>query len=152
MSYNWNVYKLFKNGKRAKAPLHVFEYDNPNDVDEYFDSKIKEKFSKKFADSRLMIVRADLPQDRGEEKEKIQQKNRIVGQHRVIHKHLKTTEGGATGGAGTTNGLILCEQSQWKWQWAILERATLSYVAGASPLFDGAEAAHAWMTEEIDNL
>jgi hypothetical protein len=130
----------------------VFEYDNPNDVDEYFDSKIKEKFSKKFADSRLMIVRADLPQDRGEEKEKIQQKKRIVWQHRVIHKYLKTVGERDGEYKGATHGLILCEQSQWKWQWAILERSTLSYVVGASPLFDGAIAAHAWMTEEIDNL
>ena len=25
MKYNWNVYKVFKNGKRAKAPITDFE-------------------------------------------------------------------------------------------------------------------------------
>ena len=27
MSSNWNVYKLFKSGKRAKAPIHTFSYE-----------------------------------------------------------------------------------------------------------------------------
>ena len=35
---NWNVYKIFKNGKRAKAPMATFEYnDNPENVIEYFE-------------------------------------------------------------------------------------------------------------------
>ena len=27
MSSNWNVYKLFKSGKRAKAPIHTFSHE-----------------------------------------------------------------------------------------------------------------------------
>ena len=34
LSYNWNVYKVFKNGKRAKAPLMSFTYDNEETVEQ----------------------------------------------------------------------------------------------------------------------
>ena len=37
LNYNWNVYKVFKNGRRAKTPFHVFEHDNPETADEHYD-------------------------------------------------------------------------------------------------------------------
>ena len=39
MSSNWNVYKLFKNGKRAKAPIHTFTHNGDNNTaNEYFNN------------------------------------------------------------------------------------------------------------------
>ena len=44
LSYNWNVYKVFKNGKRAKAPITNFKAEEENYKD-YFESKIKKNFA-----------------------------------------------------------------------------------------------------------
>ena len=40
LSYNWNVYKVFKNGNRAKAPMTTFECDEVT-MEEHFNNVIK---------------------------------------------------------------------------------------------------------------
>ena len=45
---NWNVYKVFKNGKRAKAPLMTFERKGKiQEVTHYFNENIKKNFNEK---------------------------------------------------------------------------------------------------------
>ena len=153
LSYNWNVYKLFKNGKRAKAPFHVFEYDDPESVGEYFNEKIKDNFSEKVRRSKMMVLRSDLPQERQDdsagEEDKTHQKNR----NRVFRKLIKnlgdTTILPETRFGG---GLIFCQESNWQWQWAVLESGTSRYLAGLSPTFPGYNAAQQWMDSEIEKL
>ena len=36
MSHKWNVYKLFKNGKRAKAPFCVVEGESSDEAEKKF--------------------------------------------------------------------------------------------------------------------
>ena len=60
----WNVYKIFKNGKRAKAPTALFEHES-EDTDlvlKYFESTIKEKFSEKIRGWNFTLVRGDASQ------------------------------------------------------------------------------------------
>ena len=50
LSYNWNVYKVFKNGSRAKAPITTFECDEIT-MEEHFNNVIKKnhvQFSKEW--------------------------------------------------------------------------------------------------------
>ena len=152
MSYNWNVYKLFKNGRRAKAPFHVFEYDDPNSVGEYFDAKVKENFTEKIRRSKLLVLRSDLPQERqadmNEEGKKLIKKNR----NRVFRKLLKSLDGAGLPDGPVVGGLIFCRLSGWKWQWAALESGTSRYLAGISPGFASYDDAQQWMTEEIEKL
>jgi len=152
LTYNWNVYKLFKNGRRAKAPFHVFEYNDPNSVGEYFDAKVKENFTEKIRRSKLLVLRSDLPQQRAadmsEEGEKLIKKNR----NRVFRKFLKSLDKPNFPPGTVVGGLIFCRQSEWKWQWAALESGTSRYLAGISPGFTSYEAAQVWMIEEIENL
>jgi hypothetical protein len=49
-------------------------------------------------------------------------------------------------GEGTCGGLIFAALSHWKWQWAVLDSQTLSYLHGISPRFDTAEEAERWIT------
>lgn len=152
LNYNWNVYKLFKNGRRAKLPFHVFEYDDPESVSEYFDGKIKENFTEKIRRSRMLVLRSDLPQERpidmSEEKEKVIKEN----QRRVFHKYIKSHNAAPLRQTRIVGGLIYCAQSDWHWQWAALESGTSRYILGLSPLFSAYEEAHVWMQEEIENL
>ena len=149
MIYNWNVYKVFKNGKRAKAPFHVFEYKDPENVAEYFEAQIKEKFTEKIRASRLMILRSDLPQVRKVEGNVQEVKNRRIKEARVVHKYLNEND---ARDISITSGLVLCKQSNWEWQWAMLECATLRYIDGASPSFKSHAGAIKWMDEEINKL
>jgi len=147
--YNWNVYKVFKNGKRAKTPFHVFEYEDPDNVEEYFKAQIKEKFTEKIRASRLMILRSDLPQVRKVDGGAQEERTRHIKEGRVIRKYLKRE---AYKGTSITTGLVLCPQSNWEWQWAVLESGTLRYLAGVSPSFKNHGAACEWMNGEIDKL
>ena len=65
MTYSWNVYKIFNNGKRAKAPLYSFSHNTSN-IEDYFESNIKniliQKYGDKINQNKFSIIRSDLPQ------------------------------------------------------------------------------------------
>ena len=48
-------------------------------------------------------------------------------------------------GANACGGLVFAALSHWKWQWAVLDSQTLSYLHGVSPRFDTAEEAERWI-------
>ena len=62
-SYNWNVYKVFKSGKRAKNPLMTFDYGGSTPIEEFFEKKIKIDLSEKLRKSKYIVIRSDLVQD-----------------------------------------------------------------------------------------
>jgi len=66
LNYNWNVYKVFKNGKRAKAPLTEFEAAEDNHL-EYFENEVKKNFNGSLKWSMYEVIRSDLPQERAAE-------------------------------------------------------------------------------------
>lgn len=152
LNYNWNVYKLFKNGKRAKAPFYVFEHEDPESVEEHFDTNIKENFTEKIRRSEFLVLRSDLPQHRkaelAEEKQKILEKQKAC----VFRKHLKTVNLNLLSTNRVSGGLIYCTESNWQWQWAALEMGTGRYLAPLSPTFSSYEAAKMWMHEEMESL
>ena len=152
MSYNWNVYKLFKNGKRAKAPFHVFEYDDPASVGEYYEKEIKENFTKKLREAKIMIVRSDLPQGRQSEDDLELEKKIQKRKNRVFAKYLKGVDVKPFKNTQVVGGLIFCKETNWQWQWAALESGTSRYLAGLSPTFATSSAADEWMEREISKL
>ena len=154
MIYEWNAYKVFLNGKRAKRPSVAFKHDDEKTVSEYFESKIKRRLGKKFKSSEFTILRADLPQNSKEEIELAEKKNANELRNLVIRKHLKNipVKGKIRQSVNYGAGMILCKESDWKWQWAILENATNRYVKGVSPGFAGFFEAEKWMEEQIDEL
>ena len=144
MSYNWNVYKVFKNGNRAKAPVTTFECDEVT-MEEHFNNVIKKNFSGKFADANYHIIRSDLPQEENtasEEEKFSKEKNRVLGriaaQQKINYKY----------GVGTS--LVYCAESGWRWQWAAVGAATSKYLAALSPKFDTYTEAQVWIQELID--
>tara|TARA_Y100000310_G_scaffold305662_1_gene346068 strand:+ start:770 stop:1216 length:447 start_codon:yes stop_codon:yes gene_type:complete len=146
---NWNVYKVFKNGKRAKAPLTVFEFDgDSNSAEEHFRVVIQENFKEKYRDMGYSILRADLPQERvdlNKEDDKLRQKQILVLGRCAREKGLQFKR-------KTIGGLIFASATHWKWQWCVLESATCNFLAGLSPRFDNSSEADAWMTQQVQNL
>jgi len=51
---NWNVYKIFANGKRAKFPMHTFKYDDETLVFEFFTKQIEPTFTVKQKKSKYI--------------------------------------------------------------------------------------------------
>ena len=152
MSYNWNVYKLFKNGKRAKAPFHVFEYGDPASVGEYYEKEIKENFTKKLRKTKIMIVRGDLPQGRQSEDDLELERKKQKRKNRVFAKYLKNVDVKPFKNCSVVGGLIFCKETNWQWQWAALESGTSRYLAGLSPTFTTSSGADEWMRQEISKL
>ena len=139
LSYNWNVYKVFKNGNRAKAPITTFECEEVS-MEEHFNNVIKKNFSGKFANANYHIIRADLPQEESlaSEEEKIsKEKNRVLG--KLVSK-LNLNHRYGIGGA-----LVYCRESNWQWQWAAVQSGTGKYLAGLSPAFKSYSEAELWI-------
>ena len=66
MKYNWNVYKVFKNGKRAKAPMTTFDATE-EEYQHYLEDKVKKNFTESLRSQKYKLIRSDLPQQRTSE-------------------------------------------------------------------------------------
>ena len=146
----WNVYKMFKNGKRAKAPLTTFEYDDTENVYEYFESEIKKNFNEKNRGLKFMLLHDNEVQERAEEKtnhmaEETRKKQTIILGRFLKELNVKTKY-------KVVGGLIFAKPTHWKWQWCALECGTNNYIAGLSPRFDNANEADKWMHQQVQNL
>ena len=144
---NWNVYKVFKNGKRAKIPLMSFEYKGSVETaTHHFNANIKEKFSEKNRDLNYLILNENESQEREEKKiEENLHLQTLVLNNLARELNLKKKR-------GLVGGLIFASATHWKWQWCALEPATNNYVAGLSPRFDNPSEADRWMNLQIQNL
>ena len=147
MSYNWNVYKLFGNGNRAKAPFAVVEGENceSEDFSAMVRKNLEEKFGAKAALTKYKIMRADLPQ---EERVDEEEKKNLVLRNRVLSTKINAL-GLDLQNKRTTGALVMSNDTNWKWQWCVLRMASNQFIAALSPIFDSVEAAQKWMNEEI---
>ena len=150
MNHNWNVYKLFKNGKRAKLPLTTFEHaGSENEAEEHFKGVVlenfKEKNQEKYRDLKYSILRADKPQERHFKEDENLLKQKIILARLVQEASIKEDR-------GLTCGLIFAKTTNWQWQWCALQSGTNQVLAALSPQFPTHLEAEAWMTEQVQNL
>ena len=143
MNYNWNVYKLFKSGKRAKAPFMTFEHCESGAM-EHFEKEIKKNFNEKLRETQFTVLRADESQEMAEDPIK----KILFEQKRVIQRYLTP----ALNKLNLGWGLVFSQDSAWQWQWAFLESATNQYIAPISPQFKIQKEALAWMENQISTL
>lgn len=151
MSSNWNVYKLFKSGKRAKAPIYTFMHEGDQiEADDQFNqfeiNYLIEEYGERIKKFDFKIVDANLAQKQIEvtDEERFQHaKSRVLAA--IIQKKKINTNKRNLGG-----GLVYSKETSWKWQWAALEAATNNYIEGLSELFESYEEAVSWMNEKIN--
>jgi len=150
LSYNWNVYKLFSNGNRAKAPFAVVEGEDCES--ESFMAKVRknleEKFGAKSALTKYKIMRADLPQ---EERADVEKEKNLVLRNRVLSTKINAL-GLNLQNKRAAGALVMSEKTNWKWQWCLLRMASNEFIAALSPEFDIVESAQEWMKNETDKL
>jgi hypothetical protein len=147
---DWNVYKVFKNGKRAKAPIMSFAYDNEATVEEYFKSEIKKNFNEKIRELTYILLRGDTNQERPAEQTDKLKEDVLKKQTLILGRLVK--DASITTKYKVVGGLIFARATNWKWQWCALEGGTNNFIAGLSPCFNNPSEAHAWMEQQIQNL
>ena len=106
MNCNWKAYKVFNNGKRAKAPYLEFEYDESEGVEEYFNTKFKVNFPKKFRRSKFMFLHGDLPQERTAEAAGLAEEAHKQQRNQVLNKQIKSLDAAAKCCVGTVGALV----------------------------------------------
>ena len=150
MSYNWNVYKLFSNGNRAKAPFAVIEGEScESDSFKLMVRKnLEEKFGAKAPQTKYKIMRADLPQ---EERADVEKEKNLVLRNRVLSTKINAL-GLNLENKRTAGALVMSGDTNWKWQWCVLRLASNQFIAALSPQFDSAENAQDWMKSEIESV
>lgn len=151
MSYDWNVYKIFSNGKRAKAPIYSFKCSEQEISSGYFDNNIKkilvEKFGNKIEKNKFSVLRSDKPQESISE-ENIQERNKKL-RLKVFKNKLRNA------GKSFKNAecaLLFSHSTDWKWQWCAVQSATTNIVESISPGMSSYSEAQEWMNEEIKKL
>jgi hypothetical protein len=150
LSYNWNVYKLFSNGNRAKAPFAVIEGEDceSEDFTAMVRKNLEEKFGAKAPLTKYKIMRADLPQ---EERADEEEKKNLVLRNRVLATKINAL-GLDLQNKRTTGALVMSENTNWKWQWCVLRMSSNQFIAALSPEFDTTENAQEWMKSETEKL
>jgi hypothetical protein len=150
LSYNWNVYKLFSNGNRAKAPFVVVEGDSceSNDFRAVVRKNLEEKFGGKAALTKYKIMRADLPQ---EERVDDEERKNLVLRNRVLSQKISGL-GVDLQNIKSSGALIMSGDTDWEWQWCVVRMASNQFIAALSPSFDIVNGAHAWMNKEIEKI
>ena len=149
MNYKWYVYKLFKNGKRAKAPTVEF-YAIEEDHKDYFLSEVFAAFTNKMRQAKYEIVRADLSQENPADK--INEEEELIAKKEALFlAGLARAQGFKATKRLLTTGLVFCKDSDWGWQWALLERATSNYIKGLSPSFNNHGDAIKWIQDQTSS-
>ena len=153
MSHNWNVYKVFSSGKRAKSPYYSFMYEDENSVEKYFLENIKSKFKEKFLKATYKLVRADRVQSRicdveARKTEELQLVRERQVKH-VLSKHL--VEKGIKDDERLVGALMMAPETKLKWQWVACQAATNKFVIGLSPRFHYEGDALQWLEKQISH-
>ena len=151
MNNTWNVYKIFNNGNRAKAPIHTFEYDGENDaVEGHFNSSIKSKLiskhGTKISKNKFLFVRTDISQERS---------SLVDSRQEIRELHMRVFRNYADlipKSINTEGVLVFSKETDWKWAWCVAQAASLKHVITISPCFITYEDAQEWMNKEIEKL
>jgi|TARA_Y100000310_G_scaffold247539_1_gene253145 hypothetical protein len=146
LTYKWNVYKVFKNGRRAKSLFCQIEA-----IDK---SKAKEKFLNehllgsraKYEKYTWSFLRSDLSQERFYEKNLEEEKKEKDKRIRYLTK-LALEVGSLPN--NITFVLLYSKNTDWNWQWTACEPATMRYLKTLSPNFKSGKKAEEWLTTQV---
>ena len=144
---NWNAYKVFANGKRAKSPHTTFEADESA----HFFDNILPSLAMKLQKSKWLVLNTEEPQERqaeviDEAKVKFEKdKIRLLGTvaARKFPKFAKNKVEAC---------LSMCPETGWKWAWCVVECASHKHLGELSERFDTRKEADSWVREQIESM
>ena len=144
----WNVYKIFANGKVAKKPCHEFTCSDDDAVFTYFEQEIRPTLPTKLQKYKFELLKEGvepaITSTSVSEEEQMARKR-----SKILHKHLKNNEKISDFGDFINFALLLSSETDWKWQWAAVERVTCKYLLGISPSFRSYDDAVHWVDSQM---
>lgn len=145
MNNKWNVYKTFKNGKRAKLPTLVFEAETEN----FFFKEILPTLDNKLQKIKWEILNSEGTQDRQEdtvdEERMLRNKKLAKVLAALVAKKIPQMRKKNIVGC-----LMMNKQTNWKWSWCAAESSTNKFLAALSPEFKCRKDADEWMKRRIE--
>ena len=148
LKYNWNVYKIFKNGKRALSPFCQIEAVDKSKAKEKFLNEYLAEKDSKYEKYIWAFLRSDLSQERTYEKnleKDREQKNKRI----QVLVQLAIKAGGLPNNISFV--LLYSKNTNWKWEWAACEPASMRYLKTLSPSFKSAPKAEEWLASQLKN-
>tara|TARA_R110002050_G_scaffold12404_1_gene40878 strand:+ start:452 stop:901 length:450 start_codon:yes stop_codon:yes gene_type:complete len=142
---NWNAYKVFANGKRAKSPYTTFEADEPA----YFTESILPSLAKKLQKAKWLIVNVEEAQERHEEAID-EEANLYLKNRSMILGKIASIKFPELGKKKMEACLMMSEHTGWKWAWCLAEAASHKYIGELSDRFENDKLADAWVKEQIE--
>lgn len=145
--HNWNAYKVFANGKRAKNPYTTFKAEES----QYFFEVILPTLSEKLQKCEWLILNTEESQVRkaevrDEAKDKFEKDRSRVLSSLTAKKFPKYAK------KKIEACLMMCPETDWKWAWCIAEAGTLRYLGEVSDKFELRGEALRWMENQVGTL
>jgi len=143
----WNVYKVFGNGKRAKNPYTSF---NAEEANHFFD-KILPTLGAKLQKSKWVVIDSEAPQARPAENVDNAEQLRIKKIQMVL-KTVASRKHPNLIGERFAGALMMNEHTNWKWAWCIVQPATHNFIAMVSEPFEQRQEALEWIPTEYQKM
>ena len=143
----WNAYKVFANGKRAKSPYTSFNADD----EEHFFEKILPTLGAKLQKSKWVVINSQASQDRPAETVDSAEQLRIKKIQMVL-KTVASRKHPNLIGERIAGALMMNEHTGWKWAWCIVQPATHNFIAMVSEPFDQRQEAMEWIPTEYQKV
>jgi hypothetical protein len=137
---NWNVYKIFKSGKRAKSPFETFEASDK----EHFFSEILPTLGEKLQKADWLVISAEEPQERPEGGTMSEDDIIAKKRNRYLTK-IAIESFPDIADKGVSTCLMMNEQTDWKWAWCVAEGATHRFLGLLSNKFETRREAVKWI-------
>jgi hypothetical protein len=140
---NWNAYKIFKNGKRAKAPFTTFEAEEK----EFFFSDVLPTLDEKMQKAEWVVISTDVSQERpleirNEKQEGISKKRNQLLSKMAAQKFPSVKESSAI------TCLMFNENTDWKWTWCVAEGGSHKFIGCLSEKFETRKEAIEWIENQ----
>ena len=140
--HNWNAYKIFKNGRRAKQPICKITAISAVEAEKNFLNEILPKLSENFASYKWVFIPENI-------KPRNLSKQEIATFARARQKRKKIF-GDIFSDLNENDTVLLVSKSNLNWEWAICEPATLKKIKSISPQFESKNAAFKWLDSYLD--
>ena len=144
MNKKWNVYKTFKNGKRAKLPAITFEAE----TEKFFFEDILPTLDIKLQKIKWEIIDTEISQDRT--LNNIDEKKILkINQAKILIK-LTAEKLPQLRKKNIVGCLMMNKQTNWKWAWCAAESASNKFMVALSPEFNRRKDADEWIKQKIE--
>ena len=144
---DWNVYKVFASGKRAKKPHTTFSAEESS----HFFENILPTLTTKQQKTSWVVIDSQASQERpvekvDEEAELMIKKIQTVLKTKASEKYPDLMERKVIG------ALMMSKDTDWKWAWCLVQPATHNFIAMVSDTFKKRKEATDWIPAEYQKM